>query len=258
MPPQPPFALSRALTGRNRLIAVVVLAVTLCLTAFAVGSPSQARPDTRAAHGSDARSSAQKAVGLLPDSAPTSAQIDPDRDSVEVGVKFKSKVAGKVTGAQVYKIAKGAGTTPKRASLWNAAGDRLASAKLQRVKGSGWVSVRFSQPVAIATGKTYTVSVFAPSGRYAVTENAFTQREVRGSLVIPGPNNGVYAYGNTSQFPRQSHASSNYWVDVKFRAAGGKTPTPTPRPRRRRRPLRRRRPRASPTPPTPASLLGSP
>ena len=94
--------------------------------------------------------------------------------------------------------------------------------------------MRFDKAVRIKPGTTYRVSVFAPKGRYAVTEGVLDSRKDRGHLVVLGQRNGVFAYGKSSRFPRQTHNASNYWVDVLFRAgkggAGGGTGGTTRRP----------------------------
>lgn len=197
---------------------LVAAASVVALTAVALTVPSSAQlPAERAA----------ATVGMFSDSAPRTATLDSDRSSVELGIKFRSKVAGRVTGAQVYKIATSKSATPRRASLWNAAGERLASAKIARRAGAGWITVAFDQPVQVVPREKYTVSVFAPRGQYAVTEDVLGARKVRGDLVITGVNNGVYAYSAKSTFPRESHQSSNYWVDVTFAKGKGKKTDPT-------------------------------
>ncbi|MET0188601.1 MAG: DUF4082 domain-containing protein [Pseudonocardia sediminis] len=170
---------------------------------------------------------AAEAAGLFADQAPRRVQVDPSRSSVELGVRFRTSAAGTVTGAQVYKLAKGPGKTPRRASLWSPGGKRLATAMFERQRGAGWVQVSFSQAVEVKPGRTYTVSVFAPHGHYAVTERGLRKTRTRGVLSSAGGPNGVYRYGGSSRFPDQSYRSSNYWVDVLFRRGGTAPTTPT-------------------------------
>lgn len=172
-------------------------------------------------------------AGLFPDTAPRRVEVDPSRSSVEIGVRFRSRVDGVAVGAQVYKIARRPGVTPRRATLWSARGKRLATARFARHRGRGWVDVHFSQPVRIRADRTYTVSVFAPKGRYAVTERHLRRTRSRGDLRTAPGRNGVYRYSSRSGFPERSWHSSNYWVDVLFHqggTTGDTTPTPTPSP----------------------------
>ena len=43
---------------------------------------------------------------------------------------------------------------------------------------------------------------------------------------MDGPN-GVYVYGGSPQFPSNTYADANYWVDIAFSAGTGSTSTPT-------------------------------
>ena len=233
------------------LLAALALVLPLALVAAFLAAPSSALPPDRGTAPAQRAAKAPK-VGLFPRETPSGAKLDPDRQSIEVGVRFKSKVAGKVVGAQVYKMASGERNTPRKATLWSPAGKRLASAKFARTARQGWLSVTFSKPVKVTAKTKYTISVFAPRGRYSSTEQGFAQKVTRGPLTAPAQRNGVYQYADSSTFPTRSYHASNYWVDVVFRAKAGSTPTPPPpRPRRLRR-------RGGPTRPTPASLPGSP
>lgn len=203
------------------------LAVLTALAAVAVGAaptlPSPAQPVDRL------RPAAQE-VGFFREATPARARLDRDRRPVELGARFRSSVPGVVTGAQVLKLGKGAAKTPRRASLWSARGKRLATATFEPTAAVGWISVRFPRPVSIVPKRKYTVSVFAPRGRYAVTERALDKRRTRGDLQLLGNRNGVYRYGKSSAFPERSHRGSNYWVDVTFRSSGSGGGKPKPKP----------------------------
>lgn len=226
MPPTPARSIRPA---RTRLRRGLPVAVTVLLAAVlgpvAVSTPGSAHP----ADAADTPRGRAAEAGLFPEAAPRRAVKDRDRRPVEVGLQFAASTAGTVTGVQVYKIARAGGATPRRASLWNARGKRLARARLTPRQGAGWVQVRFSSPVAIRADRTYTVSVFAPKGRYAVTERGLRTAKTRGALSTGGARLGVYSYGTRSTFPARSWRKSNYWVDVLFRASS-QAPTPTPTP----------------------------
>jgi hypothetical protein len=147
-----------------------------------------------------------------------------DAGSVELGVKFRSDVAGTVNGIRFYKAAANVGTHV--GSLWSETGTPLAEATFSGESASGWQQVKFATPVAVVPGVTYVAGYLAPGGHYSINgptldaavNNAPLHAE--GSAGIEG--NGVYAYGAASIFPSNSYNASNYWVDVLF------TPEPPP------------------------------
>jgi hypothetical protein len=138
---------------------------------------------------------------------------------VELGVKFKSDVDGKITGIRFYKDATNTGT--HIGSLWTASGTELASATFTNETASGWQQVTFATPVTITAGTVYVASYLAPAGHYAADGSFFAT-----SGVDNGPlhalkdgtsgGNGVYRYGSTSAFPTDTFNATNYWVDVVF------------------------------------------
>jgi hypothetical protein len=146
-----------------------------------------------------------------------------DASSVELGLKFRSDVAGYVTGVRYYKSAGNSGT--HIANLWSASGSLLATAQFSGESNSGWQQVTFSAPVLISSGTTYIVSYFAPTGHYSFDANVFATSAVDAVPLhalasgVDG-SNGVYNYGSTSTFPTSSFNSSNYWVDVVFVPSG--------------------------------------
>ncbi len=156
--------------------------------------------------------------------APARADLGPE-DPVELGVKFRSDVAGYVTGIRFYKHALNTGTHV--GNLWTATGTRLATATFTGETASGWQQVRFAQPVPIAPNTVYVASYFCPNGHPSADVNYFTGRGVDNPPLhalasgVSGPN-GVYAYGSASRFPTDTWSGANYWVDVAY------SPTVTP------------------------------
>lgn len=153
-----------------------------------------------------------------------------DTSANELGVKFRSDVAGLITGLKFYKHAANTGTHV--GTLWAADGTRLASADFTGESGSGWQTVSFARPVAIAPNTTYVASYFAPMGRYAADWYAFNGLDRRnGPLLAPsdgtdGPN-GVYDAGGMT-FPASNNGKqTNYWVDVDFVRAAPPAAPPT-------------------------------
>jgi hypothetical protein len=143
---------------------------------------------------------------------------------IEVGVRFIPAVNGYITGLRFYKGSINTGTHV--GNLWTAGGQKLASAKFLIETASGWQSVTFSTPVVVTANTTYIASYFSSLGRFAVDRNYFSTTYNRFPLSAPAGGNGVYIYSSSGGFPNHSYASSNYWVDVIFRA-GTSIPTST-------------------------------
>jgi hypothetical protein len=192
---------------RRAALALAAIALLLGLTVAAAGS-AETPPDT-----------------IFGSATPATVNSG-DAHSVVLGVKFRSEVAGSVTGVRFYKAATNTGT--HIGSLWSASGTLLASATFTGESASGWQQVSFSTPVAIAAGTTYIASYLAPKGDYSDTASGFATAGVSNPPLTALANstsaNGVYAYGATNVFPASTYKSTNYWVDVDF------VPTPTTAP----------------------------
>ena len=151
--------------------------------------------------------------------APVIIDSGPDA-AVELGVKFKSDVPGKILGVRFYKSSLNVGIHV--ANLWNALGIRLASATFRNETASGWQEVLFTVPVVILADEIYTASYYCPTGHYAFDLDYFNNISVdSGVLHAPRANvvggNGTFRYALSSQFPDQTWArNTNYWVDVIF------------------------------------------
>ncbi|MGX5735461.1 DUF4082 domain-containing protein [Bosea thiooxidans] len=164
-------------------------------------------------------------VSLFSNSATPANLSVSDVAQVNLGVRFSSSSAGSITGIKFYKAVDDTGT--HTGSLWSSTGTLLATATFTNETASGWQTVTFSNPVAIAAGTTYVAS-YHSNGYYAATGNYFTNAYVNGPLTALGGNNGVYAYGSGNLFPNNTFGATNYWVDVTFSAAtnaANQTPT---------------------------------
>jgi hypothetical protein len=153
---------------------------------------------------------------IWPSTATPKAAADPDTAAVELGVKFRSDVAGMITGVRFYKSTTNTGV--HTGSLWSSNGQRLATATFRGETASGWQTVRFATPVAIAANRTYVASYHTNVGRYAGDNDAFANAGVDNPPLHALRNgvsggNGVYKYG-ASGFPTDTYRASNYWVDV--------------------------------------------
>jgi hypothetical protein len=143
---------------------------------------------------------------------------------VELGVKFRSDVAGTVTGVRFYKL--NIDNTVHTGSLWSSAGTLLATGTFTTAAGSqGWQQLTFASPAAINANTTYIASFHSTGGYYA-TANAFVSAGVDNGQLhalkqgVDG-SNGVYAVGSGPVFPNQSFNSTNYWADVVFVPSSG-------------------------------------
>jgi PKD repeat protein len=155
--------------------------------------------------------------------SPTATPItasEPDSRSVEVGVQFKSDVAGTISGIRFYK---GAGNTGTHVGqLFSSTGQLLASATFTAETASGWQQVNFSTPIAITANTTYVAAYHTNVGHYADDQGYFTL-----SALNSGPLHaieGTFKYGSTGSFPNQIYNNSNYWVDVVFNGTTTSTP----------------------------------
>ena len=140
-----------------------------------------------------------------------------DGNAVELGMKFRSDVAGTVTGVRFYKGSTNTGT--HTGHLWSGTGALLATVTFTGESASGWQQASFSAPVSITANTTYVVSYFAPNGSYSANGGYFSSAADRAPLhgLASGTDgsNGVYRYGPTA-FPTDSFNNTNYWVDALF------------------------------------------
>jgi hypothetical protein len=142
-------------------------------------------------------------------------------------VKFRSDVAGTVTGIRFYKG--GNNTGSHIGLLYSSTGAVLAQATFTGETASGWQQVSFSTPVAIAANTTYVAAYFTNTG-FAFDYGYFTSTGVDNAPLhglrsgVDG-GNGVYVYAGAPQFPSNTYGDGNYWVDVVF-SAGGTAPPP--------------------------------
>jgi WD40 repeat protein len=154
--------------------------------------------------------------------APTTTPTNPsssDASAVELGVKFRSDVNGRITGIRFYK---GSGNTGTHVgTLWSSTGTQLARATFSGETASGWQQVIFATPVTVTANTTYVASYHTNVGRYAADNNFFAANGVdnlplRALSNTAGVGNGVYRYGATPAFPNLTFQSTNYWVDILF------------------------------------------
>lgn len=157
--------------------------------------------------------SSSSPVSFWPATATPGTITDPDANSVELGLKFSSTVAGSVTGVRFYKGSSNTGTHVGH--LWTSSGTLLATVTFTNETATGWQQANFSKPVKIAANTVYVISYTAPKGHYSDDQNYAWSSLNAAPLSVSGSSPGVYAYGS-SVFPGNTWNNSNYWVDVVF------------------------------------------
>ena len=153
------------------------------------------------------------------DSATPTLVDSGDGLSVEVGVRFRSDVAGHIQAIRFYKASTNTGT--HIGHIWSNTGTLLGSQTFANESSAGWQEVVFTNPVPIAANTTYVAAYFAPAGHYSADSQSFQSSGVDNPPLhalangVDGPN-GVYAYAPTPVFPTTFYGPTNYWVDVVF------------------------------------------
>lgn len=140
-------------------------------------------------------------------------------DSIELGVKFKSRHSGYVTAIRFYKGAQNTGM--HTGSLWDNKGHRIATVTFTNETKSGWQVANLPQPVNIAANVMYVVSYHAPNGHYSENVHYFRNNGAHysGKLVAFGQNgnygaNGVFSVGDNPTYPTRNAQGANFWVDI--------------------------------------------
>ena len=138
---------------------------------------------------------------------------------VELGMRLRSSVAGRITGIRFYKSSMDGGT--HTGSLWASDGRLLATGSFSNETPGGWQTLTLSSPVAIAANTTYVVSVNTSSGVATVGIGYFSAGGAsNGPLVAPQDSlsepNGLSVEGTGGKFPNNASMGNNYWVDVVF------------------------------------------
>jgi len=160
--------------------------------------------------------------------SPAPGNFDNDPTPIELGVKFRPLVNGKITGVRFYKASGSTGTHVGH--LWASDGTPLATANFSGETASGWQQVTFSTPVEVTANTSYVVSYFSPNGGYGYSSAYFASAGVTAQYLsalksgIDG-NNGLFKVGSTG-FPTSSFDNTNYWVEPTF-APNKDTPGPT-------------------------------
>ena len=155
--------------------------------------------------------------------------VDGGPDSaVELGVKFRSDVAGSITGIRFYKATANTGTHV--GNLWSSTGTLLGSITFSNETASGWQQMLLLRRWPSPPTPSMWPRTMARLATTAKMINYFLSNGVNNPPLHALTNgvsggNGVYAYGASSAFPSQTWIAANYWVDVVFQAAAAPTLT---------------------------------
>ena len=167
--------------------------------------------------------------------SPNTVAAAPDQDPsrVEIGVKFRSTVAGSVTGIRYYKFSVNTGAHV--GSLWSSAGTKLATATFGSETATGWQQVNFTTPVAITANTTYVASPTPTSGACGQQRILRRRRCLERAADRPGGQRRwrerrlSIQHQHRQHFPKPELQLENYWVDVVFTTTAAIGDTIAPR-----------------------------
>jgi hypothetical protein len=138
--------------------------------------------------------------------------------AVELGLKFRSDVAGKITGIRFYKNAYNTGV--HSGSLWSAGGVLLATGVFTNEAATGWKTLTFSAPVPITANTTYVASYHTnastASAGFELQTTSVNAPPLHALQTGVDGYNGVYVFGGGGAFPSQGTSGYNFYVDVLF------------------------------------------
>ncbi len=155
---------------------------------------------------------------LWPTTSVPTVEVSFEPPGAELGVRFKSDIAGKITALRFFKVVENSGV--HIANLWATNGTPLATATFSNETPSGWQQIAFPSPVSIAAGVSYIASYHTTTGRFAHTGNFFNTMgrdapPLHAARAATGSENGIFKNG-PSAFPSENSFGQNYWVDVVF------------------------------------------
>jgi hypothetical protein len=142
----------------------------------------------------------------------TPATSTTDGVDYELGTRFTSTSAGKITAIRFYKAANESGTHTGR--IWSASGQQLASVVFTGESASGWQQQTLATPLAITANTEYLVTVNTGNRYYATTDGGLGSQITSGDLKTVVGSNG--RYGPVGSYPTSSWQNSNYFRDVVF------------------------------------------
>jgi hypothetical protein len=137
---------------------------------------------------------------------------DGSKKNYELGMKFMSTTAGKITGIRFYKSPSESGNHTGK--IYSESGALLVSGTFSSETSSGWQTLKLATPLSINANTVYVVSVNTGKTYYVATVSGLASQVTQGSLMSVVGNNGVF--GPVGSMPTQSWNQSNYFRDVIF------------------------------------------
>lgn len=157
-----------------------------------------------------------EAISIFTTQTPVGLTENDKVSGIELGMRFRSAIAGNVQGIKFYKTQGNTGI--HTGQLYSFDGALLASAVFINETDSGWQTVLFDSVVAINANTTYIAACFSSLGNYISTANGFNTAISNPPLTALADGadgiNGLYKYSSTPAFPGLGYQSTNYWVDV--------------------------------------------
>jgi hypothetical protein len=157
-----------------------------------------------------------EAISVFTTQTPSGLTENDKISGIELGMRFRSAIAGSVEGVKFYKTPGNTGI--HTVQLYSFEGTLLASAVFTNETDSGWQTVLFDSVVAINANTTYITAYFSSLGNYISTANGFNTAISNPPLtgLADGADglNGLYRYSNSPSFPSVGFQANNYWVDV--------------------------------------------
>ncbi len=137
-----------------------------------------------------------------------------DNDNYELGLKFRSTVAGKIIAIRHWKSPSETGAHVGR--IWGSTGTQLATVTFTGETASGWQEQLLTTPLNIAANTTYVVSVNINS-RFPFSSQNPTPSTITNGFLSATFDNANAAIGyDPGLFPSNSSGGMNYFRDVVF------------------------------------------
>ncbi|MGZ3782341.1 MAG: DUF4082 domain-containing protein [Pseudobdellovibrionaceae bacterium] len=150
---------------------------------------------------------------LLTSQIPKSLQVsDGSNVNYELGMRFYSTQAGKITSIRFYKSAAETGTHVGK--IYSSSGQLLGQVTFTNETASDWQQADLAAPIAITANTEYTVSVNTGNSYYVDTVSGMASQITNGKLNSVVGSNGVY--GPVGVRPTTSWQNSNYFRDIVF------------------------------------------
>jgi hypothetical protein len=147
-----------------------------------------------------------------------------DGVAYELGMKFSSVSAGKISAIRFYKSPSEAGSHTGK--IYSSTGALLASVTFTNESASGWQTAVLSTPLSITGNTVYTVSVNTGANYYVATNGDFAAQKSSANLRAPV---AAGVYGGVGAMPTKTWNNSNYFRDVVFvPSTAAPAPTATP------------------------------